>query len=142
MKTGFADKRLFPNLRFLNNALRFVEDGNSSFRPISNVPVSPKLANLNPEEVGAMMQMGKRLNIYRSMYGTLTYNFVESDSGERVRLDNKTSGSQALTLTRGELVSIISPDPGEVISGQSPIRINVRVRALPLVIGESAFRAP
>jgi hypothetical protein len=37
--------------------------------------LSPKLRNLDPDEIRVMASAGKRLNVYRSLYGTLTYNY-------------------------------------------------------------------
>jgi hypothetical protein len=48
--------------------------------PPSTEELSPELANLEPAEVRAMMQAGKELNIYRSMYGTLTYNYIDTNA--------------------------------------------------------------
>jgi hypothetical protein len=42
----------------------------------SSLPVSLKLEQLDPDEVTYALQAGKRLNVYKSLFGTLTYNFV------------------------------------------------------------------
>lgn len=44
----------------------------------SGLEVSEKLANLDLREVNAMQRLGKRLNIYRTLYGTLAYNYVDA----------------------------------------------------------------
>lgn len=43
----------------------------------SGIEVSDKLVGLDLNEVSAMRRLGKRLNIYRTMYGTLSYNYVD-----------------------------------------------------------------
>ncbi len=40
--------------------------------------ISDKLFNLDLNEVRAMRRLGKRLNIYRTMFGTLAYNYVDA----------------------------------------------------------------
>ncbi|HEU4594717.1 MAG TPA: Ig-like domain-containing protein [Pyrinomonadaceae bacterium] len=44
--------------------------------------ISDKLLNLNLDEVRAMRRLGKRLNIYRTMFGTLAYNYVDAPAVE------------------------------------------------------------
>ncbi|WNQ13868.1 Ig-like domain-containing protein [Paenibacillus aurantius] len=41
--------------------------------------LSPKLASLTPEEVAQMAEQGKKLNLYRSMTGALTYNYIDAE---------------------------------------------------------------
>ena len=87
MKTGFADRKLYPNVRFTTGGLRFVEKSNPGFAVArSMLPTSLKLADLDPDEVASMMKEGNRLNIYRSMFGTLTYNYVPEPTKVRPRL--------------------------------------------------------
>ncbi len=76
MKSGFADRRLFPNAQLTSGNLRFIGKTNPGFEVNSTIPVSPKLEQLDPGEVSVMMKEGKRLNIYRSLFGTLTYNYI------------------------------------------------------------------
>jgi hypothetical protein len=76
MKSGFRDAKLFPNVRLNSGAVRLVEKPSSGMTLASAMPLSPKLSGIDPEDVAAAMQSGKRLNIYTSMTGALTYNFV------------------------------------------------------------------
>jgi hypothetical protein len=77
MATGFADEKLFPNVKLGTTALRFNEKPNPAFQAASDVPLSPKLSELDASEVATQMQAGKRLNVYTSMFGTLTYNYIK-----------------------------------------------------------------
>jgi hypothetical protein len=158
MKTGFSDERLFPNNTMFNTMIRFVEKQQPPtytsmkstegpvepmpyFEVVSSEPVSPRLASLDPNEVVSMMQAGKRLNIYRSMYGTLTYNYVKADNREgRTALDDIASGiyNESFELPgrdsqTGGKIKIISPENDSTISGDSPVNIDVRGTADPRI---------
>ncbi len=76
MKAGFADRRIFPNAQFTTGGLRFVES-NPALKIESSLAVSRKLQNLTSDEIARMLKEGKRLNIFRSLFGTLTYNFIQ-----------------------------------------------------------------
>ena len=76
MKAGFSDRKLFPNIKLGTTSLRFSEKPNPGLGVVSSNPVSAKLEKIDPDEVAFAMQSGKRLNIYKSMYGSLTYNFI------------------------------------------------------------------
>ncbi|MGB7816170.1 MAG: hypothetical protein WBL28_07450 [Methylotenera sp.] len=86
MKSGFADQKLFPNIRTTINSIRFIEQPNPGLVPVGSTPVSPKLAQLDAGEVASMMQAGKRLNIYKSMFGTLTHNYISEPTVVRPRI--------------------------------------------------------
>jgi hypothetical protein len=86
MKSGFSDTKFFPNIKSGSSGLRFVEKPNPGLVPVSAMPVSRKLSQLDPDEVGSMMQAGKRLNIYKTMYGSLTYNYIPEPVVARPRL--------------------------------------------------------
>jgi hypothetical protein len=86
MKSGFSDTKLFPNIRLTSGALRFAEQSATRLAAISSSRISERLAQLDPEEVAAMMQSGKRLNVYRSMFGTLQYNYIDEPVVVRPRL--------------------------------------------------------
>ena len=86
MKSGFSDPKLFPNVRLTTGVIRFVEKANPGLELVSAMPVSPKLARLDPDEVSLAMQAGKRFNVYTSMYGTLVYNYVPEPTIARPRL--------------------------------------------------------
>lgn len=86
MKTSFADNKLFPNVRIGAGGLRFAEKPNPGFQIATPLPFSPKLTYLDPDEAASMMRAGKRLNIYTSMFGTLTYNYISEAKDVRPRL--------------------------------------------------------
>lgn len=75
MKAGFADRRIFPNAQVTTAGLRFVET-NPALKVESALPLSRELQNLTSDEIARMLKEGKRLNILRSLFGTLTYNFI------------------------------------------------------------------
>jgi hypothetical protein len=81
LTSGLYDKNLFPNLDRLSGVLRFVEkpgaDSRSILEAYSTLPISRKLARLDVDEVVSMIQVGKRLCIYRSMSGALTYTYIQ-----------------------------------------------------------------
>jgi len=86
MKSGFADSKLFPNIRLITGGLRFSEKPNPGLGIVSTLPISPKLAQLDSDEVAHNLQSGKRLNIHRSLFGTLTYNYILEPAETRPRL--------------------------------------------------------
>jgi hypothetical protein len=60
-----------------NAVLRFSTRAEPGMRLASATRASPDLARLDPEEVVAALKEGKRLNVYSTLYGTATYNYVE-----------------------------------------------------------------
>jgi hypothetical protein len=86
MKSGFSDSKLFPNARTTASNVRFVEKPNPGLVAISSAPMSAKLAQLDPDEIAAKMQAGMRFNLFTSMFGTLTYNYVPEPKVVRPRL--------------------------------------------------------
>ena len=76
MKSGFLDASLFPNIQVTGVPLKFVEKTNPGLSIEDPTRVSPRLAHLDPDEVAYAMEAGKRLNIYQSMSGKLTYNYL------------------------------------------------------------------
>jgi len=86
MKTGFSDSRLFPNVRVNAGTIKAFEKPNPGFGIISTLPLSKKLSQIDPDEIATMMKSGKRLNIYRSMYGTLTYNYIGEPAAVKPRI--------------------------------------------------------
>lgn len=87
----------------------------------SGMEVSDKLVNLDLNEVRAMRRLGKRLNIYRTMFGTLGYNYVDEPKpvfeAETERLAAARSGAFA--------PSAVSPVPGEGGIETDPIYVPV-----------------
>jgi len=145
MKSGFSDPRLFPLLRPYAGILRLEEKPDNSYKIVSTEPISAKLANLSPEEVTAMIRAGKRLNIYRSMFGTLTYNYLDPINPFH-NIDNASDYRSVGTvphyggmvyvrdgpLPREEGFEIISPIDGATISGPS-IRVEGTSNGLPRI---------
>lgn len=75
----------------------------------SGFEVSDKLSNLDLREVNAMQRLGKRLNIYRTLYGTLAYNYI--DAPEQVDASEITDLSPAPQRFAAALATSSSPDP-------------------------------
>src|SRR5262249_13205689 len=69
MKTGFSDRKLFPNIKMTTGTLRIMETAEPVSEVVSAIPASSILTKVNVDEVASMMVAGKRLNIYRTMYG-------------------------------------------------------------------------
>jgi hypothetical protein len=86
MKSGFADARLFPNIRALSDKVRFTEKPNPGLTIATGARVSPKLAQLDADTITSRMQAGQRLNIYRNLYGSYTYTFVPEPTAAAPRL--------------------------------------------------------
>lgn len=75
----------------------------------SGLEISDKLANLDLHEVNAMQRLGKRLNIYRTLYGTLTYNYI--DAPEQVEQTETTDSADTTQRLTSTLAASSSPDP-------------------------------
>ena len=77
MKSGFSDPTIFPNVRLTGTVLRLKESPNPGPVLTSSVPLTPELASLDPESVADALAAGKRLNIYKSLFGSLTYCYID-----------------------------------------------------------------
>lgn len=77
MKAGFADRKLFPNAQPTAGAFRFDEQPNPGTKLAGPRPLSPELADLEPEEVALALNNGKRLSIYTTLYGTQSYTYID-----------------------------------------------------------------
>lgn len=77
MKSGFSDPTLFPNIKVTIGSLKLIQRQDGSHEVVGTIPISQELAHLDPEEVAGMAMEGRALNIYRSMYGPLTYNYIQ-----------------------------------------------------------------
>lgn len=75
----------------------------------SGLEISDKLNDLDLREVNAMQRLGKRLNIYRTLYGTLTYNYI--DAPEQVEQPETVNSATATTRSTRALAASSSPDP-------------------------------
>ncbi|GJM42170.1 MAG: hypothetical protein DHS20C20_24520 [Ardenticatenaceae bacterium] len=76
MRTGFANKKLFPNIQLTSGTLRFDQIGETAVTPVSATPVTSILSKLNTDEVAYNMQAGRRLNVYTSFSGATKYNYL------------------------------------------------------------------
>jgi hypothetical protein len=128
MKLGFSDERVFPQLRSFAGALRFVERPDGSHQIVSTEPLSARLAALDPDEVTVMLRRGKRLNIRRSLYGTLTYEYLDL-----INPLETVDGTTAYAAIGSDgppdpprYITITSPSDGATISGP-PNNVPVRV---------------
>lgn len=117
MKGGFVDQRLFPNVVLSRGSLRLRDKSQTDVRAdAGSIPVSPALNNLDPDEISIAMQAGKRLNIYRSMYGPLVHNYVPEPVEARPRLyliETYQLSSFPGAFGVGRVVKSISLMPGE-----------------------------
>lgn len=86
MKNGLADRKLFPNLGGRGAPVRFVDSSSVTSRIRTSTPVSRDLAALEPDEVAHAMLAGQRLNVYRSLFGTLKHNYVPEPVKARPRI--------------------------------------------------------
>ena len=77
MRTGFSDRKLFPNIKMTTGTLRILETAEPVSEVVSAIPASSILTKVNADEVASMMVAGKRLNVYRTMYGPLSYNYID-----------------------------------------------------------------
>jgi hypothetical protein len=140
LTSGFSDD-LFAHLKQLNGVLRFNYEATSEAKPrlkiVSSEPTSPKLANLDIDEVVSMMRVGKRLNIYRSMYGTLTYDYFSAEANLiKSPIDDIPSGPIDV-LDRIVYVFIREVNgkaaDGANLSGTSPFRLDLNGDTRPIV---------
>ncbi|HEX7174353.1 MAG TPA: hypothetical protein VF240_03605 [Pyrinomonadaceae bacterium] len=76
-----------------------------------DAPPSPKLATLDLAEVRAMQGLGKQLCIYRSLYGTLTYTYIEPPAADSAQAAGAPPVS-ARAGSNGTEASAIDSDPG------------------------------
>jgi hypothetical protein len=127
MKEGFSDKSLFINNELYEGALRLEEKPDSSYEVVSTEPISPKLAKLNPENVFAAFHAGKKVAIFRSLSGSLTYDFISTAKSDGDIGDIK-PGAVTKMLPDGPRpipeepffrLRIISPANGATIPGPS-----------------------
>ena len=97
-QTGAFDPKAFPNIATRTNTLRVLAptsifgsaEAHSALSPDQSSPsaflasvgvatsLSSHLANLEPRSVAMRLQAGERLNIYRTLHGSYTYNFIPS----------------------------------------------------------------
>ena len=127
MKSGFADRTIFPFMKLYSGLLKLVAKTDGTFELVGPTPISPKLAHIDPYEVTAMFQAGKRLVVYNSMYGPLTYGYIaEPITRPTVPLIAAQPISEP---PEGPLVAIDSPQNGMTIQGPATgVDVDVLVR--------------
>jgi hypothetical protein len=90
MAASFADTKLFPNARVSGGSLRIVEaegvapaNVRTVSQPlgirvnvISTLPAGHLVTALDPNEVASMLQAGRRLSLFTSMYGTPRHKYL------------------------------------------------------------------
>ena len=80
MINGFSDDKIFPLVKQYAGLLRLIQKGNSNdptYEIVSNQDISKELKNLHPKEVYTAMLANKSLMIYRTMFGTLSYQYLQ-----------------------------------------------------------------
>jgi hypothetical protein len=79
MINGFSDQTIFPQVGEYAGLIRLQNNHSEGEYEIkSNLPLSTELAGLTPEEVYSALFAGKSLMVYRSSFGTLTYDYINS----------------------------------------------------------------
>ncbi len=73
---GFIDTKLLPNVKINSGVLKFKEDEEQNLVPVSLSKLTKRLEKIDPEEIASAMSAGKRLNVYSSMTGAKTYNYI------------------------------------------------------------------
>jgi hypothetical protein len=114
MRAGFSDTNLFAGVGPAPGLLKLVDAADGTRHIVSAEPLSERLCSLDPTEVAAMLQMGYKIDIYRSLYGTLDYRFITDPSLPRPGRVVYEFGPPP----RGG-ISIESPSDGAVISGRA-----------------------
>jgi hypothetical protein len=77
MKSGFSDPTIFPNVRLTGAVLGLKARPNPGPTLVSSVPLTPQMESLDPESVALALQAGKRLSIYKTLYGSLSYCYID-----------------------------------------------------------------
>lgn len=95
---------------------KFINERNPGIMASGTLPLSPKLAQLDIEEVMRALQAGQRLNVYRSMFGTLSYNYVSAPKESRPRImlvETYRLSSYLGAYGAGRVIKTLSLFPGE-----------------------------
>jgi hypothetical protein len=129
MEQGFADKTLFPHVGEYAGYIRSVlGSNNNTYGTVSNLPLSPKLVKLQPEDVFAALKAGKSLMIFRSTSGLLDYELINSSvgKGDTALVSIKRPEITAATSARGP-IAFASPRDGDTVYGpRTSFDINIR----------------
>lgn len=116
MANGFIDTKLLPNVRINKGTLKFKENDDQNLVPISTSKLTKKLELIDPDEVASAMSAGKRLNIYESMTGAKTYNYINEPKEPKPRLfliETHRLSSFLGNYGAGRIVKTFSLLPGE-----------------------------
>jgi hypothetical protein len=116
LSTGFADSSLFPTIRALSAPIRFTGTKNPGFTPADPANVSRRLEHLEASEVAAQLGAGKRLNIYKTLYGTYTYNYVPEPPAPNPRfylVESYRLSSFLGSYGAGRVIKTFTLHPGE-----------------------------
>jgi hypothetical protein len=121
MKNGFYDKKMFPHAAAFAGTLRLQEetkDGNVVGYKIvsSNIPLSNELMNLHPQEVYSSILAGKSLMLYRTAFGTLSYQYIVVGSKIPAKADIVSPGVPKDV----QPIRIESPGDGAILYGMRP----------------------
>jgi hypothetical protein len=76
MINGFSDGVMFPHVGQYAGLIRLQKNSDGGYEMKSNLSLSPELVKLSPQEVYSAMRAGKSLMVYRSSFGTLTYEYI------------------------------------------------------------------
>lgn len=116
MKSSFADRKLFPNVRVSSGTLRLVESPNPGVKVTSTLPAGSQLGYIDAEEIATMMQEGKRLNVYTTIFGTLKHNYIPDPPAPRpaiLLVETYRLASYLGVYGAGKVVKTFSLLPGE-----------------------------
>ena len=100
----------------------------------SSDEVAPEFKNIDPDEIRAMASVGKRLNVYRSMYGTLAYKYIDIEAAPAHPIAAAPLRAPVDPITPipdpAVSVNITHPTPGQRFSGpHTGARIDVQGEA-------------
>jgi hypothetical protein len=77
MKSGFSDPTIFPNVRLTGAVLGLKERPEAAPTLVSSVPLTPQMKAIAPDSVALALQAGKRFNIYKTLFGSLSYCYID-----------------------------------------------------------------
>jgi hypothetical protein len=120
MEQGYADKTLFPHVGEYAGYIRsVVNSNNKAYETVSNLPLSPKLVKLQPEDVFAALKAGKSLMIYRSTSGLLDYELINSSvgKGDATLVSLKRSASRRFAASDNPNIFFTSIADGDILYG-------------------------
>src|SRR5215212_3919393 len=126
MMNGFSDEAMFPHIGQYAGLIRLQKNSDGGYEMKSNLPLSPELARLNPEEVYSAITAGKSLMVYLSSFGTLSYEYivarhyvdaapVDNDTSIDVTTDVSTTQNN-IDSSSSKSAKIIEPSDGDGLS--------------------------